>query len=144
MPSTGSPERESTPLPGEQDTPSLAACVPGVVARIPVGLVTTYGDIARACGRPRSARIVGWLMSRQEDDDLPCHRVVNHQGRLTGGWSFGHPEVMRSLLAAEGVPFIADDQVDLPRCRWTPDASGAAADEVDDLDDVTVAQDGAA
>ena len=105
-------------------SPAFAARVYDVVARIPRGRVTTYGRIARALGEPRSARMVGWALMYAHDApggrDLPCHRVVNRAGLLTGGWHFGHPDVMRGLLLAEGVPFAADDQVDLPRCLWEP------------------------
>ena len=101
-------------------SPEFAARVRAVVARIPPGRVTTYGRIAAAVGQPRSARMVGWALSAVEDDDLPCHRVVNRDGVLSGGWSFGHPDVMRGRLREEGVPFLADDRVDLAACVLDP------------------------
>ena len=94
--------------------------VTAIVARIPPGRVTTYGAIARAIGSPRASRIVGGTLARVDGDELPCHRVVNREGVLSGGWAFGHPEVMRSLLRSEGVPFIGEDQVDLAACFWDP------------------------
>lgn len=91
------------------------------VARIPRGRVTTYGRIARSLGEPRSARLVGWAMRAGPADlDLPCHRVVNRVGFLSGGWHFGHPDIMRGLLLDEGVPFLSDYVVDLDRCVWDP------------------------
>ncbi|HEU5432429.1 MAG TPA: MGMT family protein [Thermomicrobiales bacterium] len=102
-------------------SPEFAAAVYAIVARIPPGRVTTYGRIARALGEPRAAREVGWaLMNVPAESDLPCHRVVNREGRLTGGWAFGQPEIMRCLLADEGVPFVEAEQVDLERCVWDP------------------------
>ena len=102
-------------------SPAFAARVYDVVARIPPGRVTTYGRIAAAVGDRRGARMVGWaLMHAVEGRDLPCHRVVNRVGLLTGGWHFGHPNVMRGLLIAEGVPFKDEYQVDLERCVWEP------------------------
>lgn len=101
-------------------SPEFAASVRAVVASIPPGRVTTYGRIAAAIGQPRSARMVGWALSAVEDDDLPCHRVVNRDGVLSGGWSFGHPDVMRGRLREEGVPFLAEDRVDLAACVWDP------------------------
>ena len=99
--------------------PRFAARVYDVVARIPRGRVTTYGRIVAAVGDPRAARMVGWaLMHAVDERDLPCHRVVNRVGLLTGGWHFGHPDVMRGLLRAEGVPFTDEYQVDLERCLW--------------------------
>jgi methylated-DNA-protein-cysteine methyltransferase related protein len=70
-----------------------------IARRVPPGRVTTYGTIARLAGHPRAARRVGWAMHRCPDD-VPAHRVVNSQGRLSGGWAFGAPEVQRALLEA--------------------------------------------
>jgi methylated-DNA-protein-cysteine methyltransferase-like protein len=53
--------------------------------------------------------------------DLPCHRVVNREGRLSGGWAFGNPEIMRALLVAEGIAFVEEYRVDLAAHRWTFD-----------------------
>lgn len=92
-----------------------------VVAAIPHGRVTTYGAIARAIGQPRGARAVGWALHQAPGDGLPCHRVVNRVGFLSGGWHFGHPDVMAGLLRAEGVPFVDDYQVDIDACLWVPE-----------------------
>jgi len=111
-----------------------------VVARIPWGCVTTYGDIARAIGSVRGARMVGWALNAVPRKlDLPCHRVVNRYGELSGGWHFGHPDVMKGLLVAEGVPFSDEYRVDLRRCLWLPwqeEIESTAADKVDDFDAV--------
>ena len=122
-------------------SPYFALRVYDLVARIPRGKVTTYGRIARAIGDPRGARMVGWaLMYALEDPkerDLPCHRVVNRVGLLTGGWHFGHPDVMRDRLLAEAIPFKDDYQVDLDKCLWEPwrddDPSAAIVGDLDDL-----------
>lgn len=93
-----------------------------VVSRIPHGRVTTYGVIARALGTPRAARSVGWALSLAPDEDaLPCHRVVDRNGFLSGGWHWGHPDVMAGLLRDEGVPFLDPYRVDLAACLWLPD-----------------------
>jgi len=92
-----------------------------VVRLIPKGRVTTYGMIARSLGQPRSARMVGWAVLRlPSDHDVPAHRLVNRVGYLSGGWHFGHPQVMRDLLEEENVPFIDAFQVDLASCVWDP------------------------
>ena len=115
-------------------SPPFAARVYDLVARIPRGRVTTYGRIARAIGDPRGARMVGWALMDAVNDarDLPCHRVVNRVGLLSGGWHFGHPDLMRRLLVAEEVPFKDDYQVDLDRCLWEPwnEDEGAAPHSV--------------
>lgn len=93
-----------------------------VVARIPHGRVTTYGAIARHLGIGRSARMVGYALSqtlKSEGPDLPCHRVVNRLGQLSGKTYFG-PGVMESLLRQEGIVFLDDDTIDLDRHYWDP------------------------
>ena len=93
-----------------------------IVSRIPRGRVTTYGAIARALGTPRAARMVGWALNLAPDEDaLPCHRVVDRNGFLSGGWHWGHPDVMAGLLRNEGVPFLDPYRVDLAACLWLPD-----------------------
>lgn len=100
------------------------------VARIPYGRVTTYGRIARALGEPRSARMVGWAMLAVPAElELPCHRVVNRIGFLSGGWHFGHPDIMRGMLLDEAVPFKEDYVVDLERCLWDPDRDDPLLDD---------------
>lgn len=107
------------------------------VARIPPGRVTSYGELARALGRPRNARLVGQILyGVPEELDLPCHRVVGSDGSLKAGWLFGHPEVMKRLLLEEDVPFRGEYRVDIERCFWSP-----AADEVNDLDRVPIVED---
>ena len=85
-----------------------------VVAQIPAGRVTTYGQIARLIGREKNARLVGKALSMSEYyGEYPCHRVVNHAGRLAPGW----PE-QRFLLEEEGVAMKDEQHVDLKKCRW--------------------------
>jgi O-6-methylguanine DNA methyltransferase len=73
-----------------------------VVRRIPVGRVSTYGDVAKMAGKPRAARAVGNIMRDCGRADVPCHRVIAAGGRL-GGYG-GNEALKRALLAAEGVP----------------------------------------
>ena len=92
-----------------------------VVRSIPVGRVTTYGTIARAAGKPDGARQVGWLVHNPPHDvAVHCHRIVNSTGYLSGGWAFGHPDVMAQLLQDEGVTFKSELRVDLPAFFWDP------------------------
>ncbi|MDP8923400.1 MAG: MGMT family protein [Chloroflexota bacterium] len=88
-----------------------------VVRRVPAGRVTTYGTIARLLGQPRTARRVGWALHRCPDD-VPAHRVVGADGRLSGGWAFGAPAIQRALLEAEGVGFLGSERCDLAAHRW--------------------------
>ncbi len=84
------------------------------VAEIPPGRVATYGQIARLIGRERNARLVGRVLSMAEYyGQYPCHRVVNHAGRLVPGW---HEQ--GALLLAEGAVMKDACHVDLRLCQW--------------------------
>ena len=55
------------------------------LCRIPFGETRTYGELARALGRPTAARAVGHALARNPLAILvPCHRVVGADGSLTG------------------------------------------------------------
>ena len=85
-----------------------------VVEEIPAGKTATYGQIAKLIGRDKNARLVGKVLSMsQYYGDYPCHRVVNHAGRLVPGW-----REPGELLRREGVPFKDSGHVDLRKCRW--------------------------
>lgn len=56
-----------------------------VTARIPRGKVTSYGTIAAALGNPKAARAVGMALHvNPYAPDVPCHRVIGSDGKLTG------------------------------------------------------------
>ncbi|HDC2657760.1 TPA: MGMT family protein [Salmonella enterica] len=88
-----------------------------IVASIPEGFVTTYGDVARLAGSPRAARQVGGVLKRlPESSTLPWHRVVNRRGAI----SLTGPDLQRQrqALLAEGVVVSGSGQIDLQRYRW--------------------------
>ena len=91
-----------------------------VVAKIPYGRVTTYGDIAEACGTRGAARTVGWAINGASVTGLPCHRVVNRFGALTGRMHFGDPDLMEDMLRSEGIEFDKDGCVILEKYLWKP------------------------
>jgi methylated-DNA-protein-cysteine methyltransferase-like protein len=91
-----------------------------IVAKIPYGKVATYGDIAQACGIRSSARTVGWALNGVKRSGLPCHRVVNRFGALTGRMHFGSPDLMKDLLLSEGIEFDENDCVILEKHLWKP------------------------
>lgn len=105
---------------------SFFAQVYELVKQVPAGRVVTYGQIARVLGT-RDARKVGWaLHANKVGSGVPCHRVVNQQGRLAPNFAFsatgrsafgGDPQEQRRLLAAEGVDFLPDGRVNLKLCR---------------------------
>ena len=93
---------------------SLIYEILSAVEEIPEGRTATYGQIACLIGREKNARLVGKVLSRAEYyGSFPCHRVVNHAGRLAPGW----PE-QADLLRQEGVPMKDDTHEDLKKCRW--------------------------
>lgn len=80
-----------------------------LVQSIPKGRVTTYGAIARHLGVAWGARMVGYALHAVASDmSMPCHRVVNRNGDLTGKMHFATPTLMRDLLKSEGVRFKGD------------------------------------
>ncbi len=91
-----------------------------VVAKIPYGKVTTYGAIAEVCGIKSSARTVGWAINGTKESGLPCHRVVNRLGELTGKLHFGEPTLMEDLLRSEGVEFTKTGRVIMAKYFWQP------------------------
>ncbi|MGE5846875.1 MAG: MGMT family protein [Ignavibacteria bacterium] len=91
-----------------------------IVLKIPYGKVATYGDIAQACGIRSSARTVGWALNGAKESGIPCHRVVNRFGALTGKLHFGSPDIMEDLLRSEGVEFKDDGCVNLDKYLWKP------------------------
>ncbi len=93
---------------------SLIYEILSVVEEIPEGCVATYGQIARLIGRDKNARLVGKVLSMSQFyGNYPCHRVVNHAGRLVPGWA-----EQEYLLRQEGVMLKDRFHVDLKRCRW--------------------------
>ena len=101
------------------EPPSFREQVLLLVARIPPGFVATYGQISMLAGYGRRARHVGnVLASLPPGDNLPWHRVINAQGRVSprGGGSVRRQE---RLLKQEGVRFKGG-RVNLARYRWEP------------------------
>ncbi len=87
-----------------------------IVSQIPRGKVTTYGIIAALAGWPSHPRMVGrTLRYTPGAESLPCHRVVNIEGRTAPGWSRQRP-----MLEAEGVTFRPNGHVDMQRHLWEP------------------------
>lgn len=84
---------------------------------IPRGKVTTYGDIARAIGAPKSSRAVGYALHANPDpQNIPCYKVVNREGYLAPSFAFGGEDVQKALLESEGIK-VVDHKVDLEKYR---------------------------
>jgi len=86
-----------------------------VVSEIPPGHVLTFGEVARLSGMPRAARRVSQALRRAPRGvELPWHRVVNVQGKISfpedsSGW-----QKQKDRLEDEGVVFL-NGKIDLDR-----------------------------
>lgn len=82
-----------------------------IVAKIPKGKVMTYAQIAKLTGI--TPRVVGFALHANKDPKhIPCHRVVNSKGQLTG-YAFGGIAKKKEILEQEGVQFLDKQTVAL-------------------------------
>ncbi len=91
----------------------LAQRMLDVVAAVPSGRVTTYGDVAARAGS-RSPRLAGFVLANLADEATPWHRVLRSNGTPA-------PQLAAEQLArlrVEGV-LAVDGRVDLRRYRWS-------------------------
>ena len=85
------------------------------VKRIPVGKVATYGQVARMAGDKKMARAVGNALHKNPNPlEIPCYRVVNAKGELSGQFAFGGKGRQEKLLRADGIE-VVDGKVDLEK-----------------------------
>lgn len=99
------------------DPQEFIKAVKQIVAAIPRGKVSTYGDVAAIAGYPSHARLVGRVLGDiGTDSPIPCHRVVNAQGRPAPHW---HSQA--AMLRSEGIRLTTTTRVNLSIYRWRPD-----------------------
>ena len=85
------------------------------VKRIPKGKVASYSQVAAMAGNPRMCRAVGNALHHNPDPEhIPCYRVVNAKGELSGAFAFGGADEQERRLAADGIPVI-NGKVDLEK-----------------------------
>ena len=97
------------------------------VSRIASGQVMSYGEVARAAGYPRHARMVSNAMSRSAES-LPWYRVVRSDRTLAFEPGSDAYNKQLALLEDEGVQFIngkvieveSDEANDLDKIVWGP------------------------
>lgn len=89
-----------------------------LMAQVPAGRVTTYGDVAALAGHPYAARIVGG-MAHYGNPELPWHRLVNRFGGLAAGYHGGR-RTQKEHLEAEGISCTNDIVDNFEEIRWRP------------------------
>jgi len=110
--------------------PQFFECVYRLVEQIPPGRVTSYGALAAMLGRPRAARTVGWaLHSLPASREVPWHRVINSQGRVSSRQEGHAADLQRALLEDEGVVFDEENRVDWSQFGW----AGLPPDQIERL-----------
>lgn len=88
------------------------------VRLIPKGCVATYGQIAELAGDKKMSRAVGNALHKNPDPvNIPCFRVVNSKGELSGAFAFGGADRQKILLESEGIE-VNDNKVDLNIYQW--------------------------
>jgi O-6-methylguanine DNA methyltransferase len=76
----------------------------------------TYGQVAERLGNKNLARTVGNILHDNPDPaNIPCHRIVNAQGKVAEHYAFGGAEAQRAKLEAEGIVFEQNGRIDLKK-----------------------------
>ncbi len=88
-----------------------------IIQKIPAGKVATYGQIASLAGNNKAARQISRILhSSSGKYDLPWHRVINSQGRISLRSGDGL-EMQKAILESEGIQII-NDRIDLAIFQW--------------------------
>jgi methylated-DNA-[protein]-cysteine S-methyltransferase len=96
-----------------------------ILAEIPRGKVTTYGDLAKELARrdpkwsPNASRAVGTTMRNNPcGPQIPCHRVIKSDGNVGSfrGGEKGAVEEKIQMLREEGITVI-NNRIDLQKYR---------------------------
>ena len=90
------------------------------VKKVPRGKVATYAQIAEMAGNQKMCRAVGNALHKNPDPlHIPCYRVVNSQGKLSGEFAFGGEGAQQKLLEADGI-VVTNGRVDLKKYGYRP------------------------
>ena|SRR3990167_605841 len=89
-----------------------------ITSLIPKGKVLTYSRVAEIAG-VKNPRIVGNILHKNPDPEkIPCHRVVNSQGKVAKNFAFGGAEGQVEKLLDDGVE-VQKGKIDLNKFIWT-------------------------
>lgn len=91
-----------------------------MVGKIPKKKLVSYGQVAAACGSPRAARQVGWMLRLLDGNNaIPWWRVINNTGTITIKGNFiSTPLIQKQKIEAEGIPVSDDFKIDLEKYRY--------------------------
>lgn len=100
---------------------NLRQKVEQLMSALPVGKVTTYGDLAAMAGHPYAAQVVGGI-AHHGNPELPWHRLVNRFGGLASGYPYppGGREGQAVRLAEEGISSTDNIVDNFEKLRWRP------------------------
>lgn len=101
----------------KEESKTFALQVYAIIAAIPAGKVVTYGQIAQMAGMPTYIRQVCFILRHlPKGSKLPCHRIINSQGRLSVKDDTYQDYKLK--LIAEGIKFNVKDKIDLKKYGW--------------------------
>lgn len=90
-----------------------------LIRQIPAGKVATYGQIARLAGKPQGSRGVAWILhSSSTAHQLPWHRVLNSQGKISFEIGTHNFRQQKKRLEKEGVEITSDGRLNLTQFQW--------------------------
>ena len=72
-----------------------------IVKKIPRGSFLTYKEVAKLAGRPRAWRAVGNILNKNDNPEIPCHRVIRSDGKI-GGYNKGFKKKI-AIMKKEGI-----------------------------------------
>ena len=79
---------------------------------VPPGMVTTYGELAKAVGLKNGQRVIGRIMNKNPYPVIvPCHRVIKSNGQI-GGYAWGE-KIKTNMLSKEGMKIKNGKIIDL-------------------------------
>ena len=91
-----------------------------VVALIPYGKVASYGQIAQLAGLPKHARLVGYVLKHLDpESDLPWHRVINAQGKVSTNRLNARGENIQQIKLLEEDVVVVAGKVSLKKYQWS-------------------------
>ena len=88
---------------------------------IPLGKVSSYGQIADLAGLPGRARLVGKSLAYVPDNmEVPWHRILRSSGQIAFPKGSEQGQRQKNLLQGEGV-VVLNNRVKLKIFGWQPD-----------------------